>query len=337
MQFKPSGRRLPSTSQPRPPKRRRNEEDDDDSSPSPTRRRLSSNAPESSDSENDSESSDSENDSESSEGPPPYPIQQYSSPSSDGNRIKTPSSPVSDLPPVSEEQVYEYYRQGSRFQAWIADPSIAGCRYARATSTLFDMFNNDNDRERFTCPRNHFDDPPSNIQEDVSQLGLPITGNRHRFTELVLHGFDADGCKRESEYQHSIAEGVMIGEAIYRWTGPHWSDIAVAQYKFDHDIDTLKYIYFTNVQNEETLPYLEDILYPRYGIEWPTSGEMQWRAWGYETDEYREILGTRLGKSAACFVLGAWERGTRRIARIHTFGSHYQIHLRFDIEPFQEE
>lgn len=234
---------------------------------------------------------------------------------------------------MSNEQVCEFYRKGAAFQAWIAGPNLGGCQCGQSRITLFNLFNNSNKRDRFTCPENHFDDPPRTIQEDLENLGFPTTEKGYRFTRLTHHGLDKDGYKRETEYQHSFAKGVLIGEVIYRYTGPHWSNVAIAQYKFDHPIDTLKYLYFTNVQNDETLPYVQEILYPRHDVDWPELNRIESQVWEYDTEEYKEILGTQLGKAAACLVLGAWERGTHRIARVLTLGREYQIHLRFDIEP----
>ena len=246
------------------------------------------------------------------------------------------NSPLGDeKPPLSDDEVCGFHEKGAAYQAWIANPTLGGCHCGQARQTLFDLFNNSNKRERFTCPVNHFDDPPKSIRDDLKNLGLPITNKKYRFTRLFHYGYNKDGDKKETQYQHSFAKGALIAECIYRYTGPHWSNVAIAQYSFDHPIDTLKYLYFTNIVNEETLPYVQEILYPRHDLDWPTRDRLVSHAWEYGTEEYRELLGTQLGKAAACVVLGAWERGTRRIARIHTIGREYEIHLRFDIEAIR--
>ncbi|KGO74123.1 hypothetical protein PITC_021810 [Penicillium italicum] len=300
-------------------KHRLSDDDDSGNSRSPTRRRLASNSAEPPNS------------------PPPYPIPDDNSSSSDEKTPPTPNRALSDdLPPVSEAQVDQYYRVGGEYQAWIADPTLDGCPCQKSEATLFELFNNSNKRERFTCPENNFDDPPRHLQDDLEHLGLPRRGKRYRFTRLVHRGYDKDGYKKETDYQHSFTQGVLIGECIYRYSGPHWSNVAIAQYKFDHPIDTLKYLYFANVQNDETLPYVQEILYPKHDVSWPQADRIESQVWEYGTEEYREILGTKLGRSAACLVLGAWERGTHRIARVHTLGRSHQIHLRFDIESLPE-
>ncbi|CAG8897565.1 unnamed protein product [Penicillium nalgiovense] len=324
MAYRPAGIRKPVAQREKVlGKRRRSQNDSNEKSRSPTRRRLTTES---------SKSSDLAECPQSPQSPTQYPIPDDAS-LSDGVSVLTPTNSFTDdRPPVSDEQVDEYHLKGHAYQAWIADPTLGGCRCGRARKTLFELFNANNETERFTCPENHFDDPPLDIQEDLQQLGLPTRRKKYRFARLLHYGYDSDGHKRESQYQHSIAEGVIIAECIYRYTGPHWSNIAIAQYSFDHPMDTLKYLYFTNVQNDEALPYMQEILYPRHDVDWPKLHRMESQTWEYDTEEYNEILGTTLGKAAACLVIGAWERGTHRIARIHTLGRRCEINLRFDIE-----
>ncbi|KAJ5926475.1 hypothetical protein N7516_008248 [Penicillium verrucosum] len=310
---------------PRLRKRKLSEEDDCSSPRSPTRRRLTSKS---------AEPAKSPKSPERPKSPLPYPIPDDSSISSGG---KTPSQPWDDLfpnkPPVSDDQVNEYYRKGALYEVWIADPTRDGCPCRQSELTLYELLNHSDKKKRFTCPENQFNVPPKPIHEDLQQVGHPVEYKTYRYTKLTRYDLDKDGCKRQTEYSHSIREGVIIGEDINRFGGPNWSDIALAQYKFDHPIDTLKHLYFTYVQNDETLPYMEEILYPRHHVRWPFVDRPQNQVWEYGTREYREILGTKLGKSAACLVIGAWERGTHRIARVHTLGRAGSIHLRFDIEP----
>ncbi|KAJ5459201.1 hypothetical protein N7530_011145 [Penicillium desertorum] len=323
MAYRPAGLRKPVAQREQVlGKRRRSQDDTSETSSSTTRRRLTTES---------KESSDLAECPQWPQSPIPYPIPDGSL--SDCEIALLPTNSVTDdRPPVSDDQVGEYHLKGHAYQAWIADPTLSGCRCGRARKTLFELLNANNETERFTCPENYFDDPPLYIQEDLQQLGLPKRQKKYRFARLLHYGYDRNSYKRESQYQHSIAEGVLIAECIYRYTGPHWSNIAIAQYSFDHPIDTLKYLYFTNVQNDETLPYVQEILYPRHDVDWPKLNQIESQTWEYDTDEYKEILGTKLGKAAACLVIGAWERGTHRIARIHTLGRQYEIHLRFDIE-----
>ncbi|KAJ5158940.1 uncharacterized protein N7500_008591 [Penicillium coprophilum] len=333
-QLRMSSKRTSKTSNSESYKRRRDDDDDNDCDPSSTRRRRISGPPDYAEAVMSTNSTELPDAPSSPLSPVPYPLPDDSSVSSDGKAAPTPSSLLDDeRDPVSDEQVYEYHRKGTEYQEWIADPTLGGCRCGRARKSLVDLLNNENKNERLHCPENHFDNPPFSIIDDLEPLGFPTRNYKFRYTKLLLHGYDKDGYKRESEYQNTFAEGVIIGESIFRYTGPHWSDIAIAQYKFDHPIDTLKYLYFTNVQNNQTLPYVQEILYPRHDVDWPRGNEIERQVWEYDTDEYKEILGTKLGKAAACLVIGAWERGTHRIARIHTLGREYKIHLRFDIEP----
>ncbi|CAI7610242.1 unnamed protein product [Penicillium glandicola] len=305
MAYRPAGMRMSVSQSPVLLKRGRDSDDSDDSSPSPTRRRL------------ESDESDESEEEEKEEVPAPYPIPDSNSTSSEGKTPSTtPDTLNDDRPPLSEEAVWEFHRKGAEYQRWIADPTLDGCKCGRSSLTLFELFNNSNRKARFHCISNHFGDPPEHIAENLEESGLPSTEKKYRFATLTHHGPDKDGYKSETEF-----------------TGPNWSNVALAQYTFDHPIDTLKYLYFINVQNKETLPYVQESLYPRWDIDWPMVNKLERQIWEHGTHEYQEILGTALGKAAACLVLGAWDRGTHRIARVHTLGRDYQIHLRFDIEP----
>jgi hypothetical protein len=49
--------------------------------------------------------------------------------------------------------------------------------------------------------------------------------------------------------------------------------------------------------------------------------------------EFNALLGTRLGKVVAYFILGAYGQGVKRIAKITFFNAERkQLNLRFDIE-----
>ncbi|KAJ5383127.1 hypothetical protein N7517_001038 [Penicillium concentricum] len=340
MAYRPSKLRLPSQQQPAAPgsdKRKRDDDDDSASPPPSTRRCLTSSSPESGESDESmlfilsSRPPDSPG---SPTSPTPYPVPDDTSSLSSGKAPGTPASTVTDdREALTDEQVCEFHRKGTEYQEWIADPTLGGCRCGLSRRSLSDLFNNNNKREKFLCPENHFDNPPASIRDDLDELGFSTNTYRFRYTRLAVHGFDENGYKMESQYRQSFAKGVIISECIFRYTGPHWSSIAIAQYKFDHPIDTLKYLYFTNVQNNETLPYVQEILYPRHDVDWPKFSEIAKQVWEYGTDEYKEILGTKLGRAAARLVIGAWDRGTHRIARVFTLGREHNIHLRFDIEP----
>ncbi|KAJ5120892.1 uncharacterized protein N7515_010280 [Penicillium bovifimosum] len=222
-----------------------------------------------------------------------------------------------------------YRNRGAVWQEWIADPARAGCPVQRSEVTLADLIHN----RGFTCRETRFSRPSEVLREDLKRLQLPVT-EQYRYTELDLFGVDKEGYRGYSQYGHFVGPGVFIAEGLSRHTGPHWSDIVLAQYTYDHDVNTLRHLYYVDVTSEQTLPLVRDVLYPRHNLDWPVNyiDSAVCHTWEYGTREYQEILGTQLGKAAACVVLGAWDRGTHRIARIVTEVERERMNMRFDFE-----
>ncbi|KAJ5390246.1 uncharacterized protein N7496_001314 [Penicillium cataractarum] len=112
------------------------------------------------------------------------------------------------------------------------------------------------------------------------------------------------------------------------------SEVTKAVYERTFDISGLRYVIIKNVMNEQTGKLIKDLLYTsERSIPWP--GKYGQRdSWEWNTPEYQALLGTRLGKLVAYLVLGSYERGKRRIARIITYrtGDSPWPHMRFDIE-----
>ncbi|KAJ5482257.1 hypothetical protein N7475_001069 [Penicillium sp. IBT 31633x] len=307
--------------------------EDDDSSRSPTRRRLSytkpprfhnSSSPAPAQSQSSSPSSTS-----STPSPDPYPILYDSSSTEEGSPLYREK--MQHPPPLSHEVVRAFREKGAAYQTWIANPAEIGCAVLRSTDTIAALLNNNEREKRFKCRESQYTRPPDALCQDLEKVGLPTT-KTYRFTQLSQVGYDEQGHKRQTQYTHSSTEGAFIAEAIVRYTGPNWSNIALAQYRFDHDIDTLRYVYFVNVVNDETMIYVRDVLYQKYQLLWVDHGRAGSHIWKYGTPDYQEILGTKLGKAVACLVLGAWERGTHRIARVCTEVEDDMLNMRFDIE-----
>ncbi|CAI7634289.1 unnamed protein product [Penicillium pancosmium] len=101
---------------------------------------------------------------------------------------------------------------------------------------------------------------------------------------------------------------------------PPISEVAKALYENSFALDGLKHIFVHNIHNYETRNCLEKYILPNHH---PGA------RFRLESDA---ILGSRIGKVVAYFVLGAFERGTRRIERIVFFQDKNGRHLRFDLE-----
>lgn len=225
--------------------------------------------------------------------------------------------------------VAKFQKDGKELVEWIDNPSSPGCEVGLSMLTFQEVIWARLKKDRYKVDIGQWSEPPRDISSDLWDLGFSHA-EKYRHTWLRRHGIDREGHRRFSEFSNYTINGVIIGDNIWRYHGLNWSDIALAQYKMDFDINALRHIYFVNVVNLQTFPYVREILYEQNGI--PYSDKTIPCLWHYGTRQYHEILGTRLGKSAAFLVLGAFQRGTHRIEKIQTWVWDYCLHLRFDIE-----
>ncbi|KAJ5279838.1 hypothetical protein N7478_005210 [Penicillium angulare] len=108
---------------------------------------------------------------------------------------------------------------------------------------------------------------------------------------------------------------------------PNISELALTIYNREYDSTAdLRHIFFTTVINEQTRTLITEDLYPS----WPTAPVMTWE---HGTPQFEQIIGTRLGHLTG-YIVGGFDRGTRRIARVVGYSLYRDIlDLRFDIEP----
>ena len=164
-------------------------------------------------------------------------------------------------------------------------------------------------------------------EDQVRAPGLATGENDYR--KIQISYFESAGY---NIHTHRMGPGVIFAEFCQRPVGsvnPHWSEIALAQYQRDYDIDTLRYVYVVDCENTETLGHMRDVLFPRLGY---SEDSREVLTWEYNTEGYKEIMGVAWGKGVGALVLGAWDGGTHRIARILTWQSKGSWHMRFDIE-----
>ncbi|KAJ5176477.1 uncharacterized protein N7482_002354 [Penicillium canariense] len=114
---------------------------------------------------------------------------------------------------------------------------------------------------------------------------------------------------------------------------PHASDVTLTLFTVHHSLQNLRFVFIDHVVNPQTLTYVTQVLFP-YET-WPP---MVPQLWVPGTREFEELMGTRIGRFVGALVLGAFDRGTARIAGIVTYSSNAAIRtlqLRFDIEPVE--
>jgi hypothetical protein len=231
-----------------------------------------------------------------------------------------------DVDSASQESIDRFRAAGKRYVEWIDNPTQPGCPVTESTLTFEQVLWARLKKDRYTAVVKKWAKAPDETIVDLEREGIS-TSDEFRDVFIRRHGRDWDNHRRFSEFGQKTREGIIIGEYIFRYHGYHWSEIALAQYRMDFDINTLRYVYFTQVINEETEPFVRKVLYGKDGFAIASPP----RVWSYNTARYQEIMGTALGKAVACLVLAAWQRGTHQIERILTFLHRQELNLRFDI------
>ncbi|KAJ5958725.1 uncharacterized protein N7479_005875 [Penicillium vulpinum] len=248
------------------------------------------------------------------------------------HELKTNHLDVQDLHPAMTKEMITIFRQkGTDYQNWINYPDDKDCRrpciVSPSTLKMDELIRPSDDRNQWDAYFNALVDAPEEIG-DPRPLDLPRGLDYHKLYLRKL-GTEKDGSLGWNKYHGRVAHTAIFADNNVRLDGPQWSQIAQAHYQDFFDIDSLKYVFRMTVVNEETHTFVAKVLYPRYGIE--LAGDCQLRPWLYDTDDYREIMGTPLGKAVGALVLGAFPRGTRRVIQILTWQFDGDLQMRFDI------
>lgn len=143
------------------------------------------------------------------------------------------------------------------------------------------------------------------------------------FEWVIFEGMTASGLLCLNDIEREKPADSAVEE------NPHISDIALALYTRDYAIESLRHVFVKNVVNNQTLAFFKAAARKF----WPQN--MQPVTWEYGSQQFEEMLGTRIGRTVGYIVLGAFARGSHRIARIMTWSNRdtRDVHFRFDIEP----
>ncbi|KAI2730775.1 hypothetical protein CBS147332_2627 [Penicillium roqueforti] len=232
---------------------------------------------------------------------------------------------------LTVEDVTRYRNKGAQYQAWIEDPEEPGCQIQPATLTIEEMIDK-KQQVPWKVHESYFIAEPMALQGgDVESMNIDRGGPRYRYTHLRQD--PGPNTLEANEFEHRVTRGIMIAERLYREDGPHWNEVARAQYLLDFNLNTLRYVVFTDIGNEETGPYIRHELYPRLGVRWSQARDVECMKFEHGSAEYQELLGTKLGKAMACLILSSFPRGTMKITRIATWCNSTAPQMRFEIEP----
>jgi hypothetical protein len=113
--------------------------------------------------------------------------------------------------------------------------------------------------------------------------------------------------------------------------GVESEELALSVYThYNHKPNMLRNIIWRYVGDDDINRFAETQLYTEANkLNWPDN---KVRVWRYGTPEYEALLGTETGKVTARLLLGAVERGTRRISHIETWYNMDALCVHFLIE-----
>ena len=192
-------------------------------------------------------------------------------------------------------------------------------------------------RRRWRIIGSTFGPAPAGFNNEVAALGFPYGNQAYR--NIRIEGpTPANEDFEPSEYAHRTARGVIFAMDINRTDGPHWCDIAMAQYVMDHPADTLRSIYFHDVINPDTRRLIVNHLYTqRMPLRFEARDNAEAEVpitWTFGTPEYQAILGTTFGKGVCALLATYFPRGTMIVSRVVTW-KYADLQIRFDIEPIE--
>jgi hypothetical protein len=237
------------------------------------------------------------------------------------NAIRTPPHP---------REVAGFEVRGAEYQDWMDGTTTVGCPVHLATlDYIRDIIDSRAEGFPWTAEDAAIMSPPQEIMHDARKVGLPIGPTWHYVCLRQFGISESTSEAEENTYGQFVAQGAIVGDVIFRHHGPHWSEVALAHYRWRYSIDTLQYVWMSNVVNAETRPFVLDY-YANNGISTSNDGANR-QVWQHDTQPYQIILGTQIGKAVAAIVLGAWAPGTHRISQVTCYFYHHNIYLRFDI------
>ncbi|OQD74614.1 hypothetical protein PENDEC_c010G01285 [Penicillium decumbens] len=190
-------------------------------------------------------------------------------------------------------------RAGAELQEWIDNP-IGLCPIPKSTTTFENL-----QSQGCKILGDYFEDLPKRYH---NQAFLPDFSPEKVYQFCSLLKREEEGIVWE--WEGFIGPGVIFIEGVMKATQdvtPPMSEITQAVYQKDFS--------------------LSDLRGPA-----AAAGYTEVTTFEYNTKMYQALLATRIGKMVVYLVLGAFDRGTRRIARINVWFYERKLQMRFDIE-----
>ncbi|KAJ5357164.1 hypothetical protein N7541_004322 [Penicillium brevicompactum] len=221
---------------------------------------------------------------------------------------------------------------GNQIRKWMENASEPGCKVARITLTL----------DTLSLDRSGW---------DIASSAEHLEPEHYKWLERVGIPTGVDKTSEESIYRGTM---VMKSEGpLTQWTGvvgpgvifinnverakcsddPFISELTHAVYAQKFNLQDLKHIWVTDIQNHDTARFINNFIYAAgTELEYPRDAVITWNS---SSPQYNALLGTALGKMVGCFILGAFGQGVKRISQICLFRSYGSPQLQFDIEQVE--
>lgn len=216
-------------------------------------------------------------------------------------------------------------RSGKHLRIWIQNPNDPTCPIQPSYLSIRDLL-----AEYYIeiSPPMRL---PASLSLQATQLGL---ADPPQETWYIMDG--------DFDWQGSASQNMITLDNIRREPdadAPHISDITLALFRSCFSLRNLRYIFVSSIVERQTSDFVISHLYRGHGIPWPTARLdveiAETVTWEYGTPEYDALLGTRIGKIIAYIIIGGFQRGSVRIARIVTWPGWMagtRLNMRFDIE-----
>jgi len=215
-------------------------------------------------------------------------------------------------------------RAGAELQEWIVNP-IGLCPIPKSTTTFENL-----QSQGCKILGDYFEDLPKRYH---NQAFLPDFSPEKVYQFCSLLKREEEGIVWE--WEGFIGPGVIFIEGVMKATQdvtPPMSEITQAVYQKDFSLSDLRYVLVSDIINTDTREFVTNHLPQLHRGPAAAAGYTEVTTFEYNTTMYQALLATRIGKMVVYLVLGAFDRGTRRIARINVWFYERKLQMRFDIE-----
>jgi hypothetical protein len=172
---------------------------------------------------------------------------------------------------------------------------------------------------------------PNKFREEAAKAGIRnFSDNEVKKVVASERALGADPTLWHRNYvECCVAPGGIFIDSMFRKSGFYVSEILKAVYEEYFVLGGLRTVMVVD-SPEETKLFVRNQLYPAKQLRWPDGGAQ--RYWVHGTPEFEALLGTKVGRLVSRLVLGAFERGSKRISNIVTWGDAGRVQMRFDIQ-----